>query len=440
MAEQTLTTEQLIREGVLIIGDGYRAKNSELSRTGLPFARAGNIDGGFHFSDADRFPESELRRVGNKVSFPGDIVFTSKGTVGRFAFVRETTERFVYSPQLCFWRTLKPRHLHPRFLYYWMQSEQFADQVDAVKGQTDMADYVSLTDQRRMKITVPDIDLQLDVARLLGAIDDKIELNRSTNRTLETMAQALFKSWFVDFDPVQAKRDGRQPFGMDVATAALFPDHFEDSALGPIPKGWPIVPFTSFVQLLSGGTPKTGKPEYWNGSIPWFSIVDTPSPGDVFVTRTEKTITDLALRESATRLLEVGTTIVTARGTVGNLALTGVPMAMNQSCYGLRGKQGFGNYFVYFSTAHAVDELKQMTGGSVFDTIIRTTFDAVSFPRPSIDVINAFETWVSDWMRLIRSNVDESRTLATLRDTLLPKLLSGEIRLREAECAVEAVV
>jgi type I restriction enzyme S subunit len=230
----------LIRDEKLVIGDGYRAKNSELAANGWPFARAGNINDGFRFEGADRFPEDNLSRVGNKVSQPGDVVFTSKGTVGRFAFVRKTTPRFVYSPQLCFWRSLDHKLIDPRYLFYWMFGREFFIQFKGVAGQTDMAEYVSLTDQRRMHITLPPLTEQRAIARILGTLDDKIELNRRMNETLEEMARALFKSWFVDFDPVHAKMEGRQPFGMDDEIAALFPDSFEDSALGEIPKGWKV--------------------------------------------------------------------------------------------------------------------------------------------------------------------------------------------------------
>ena len=195
----------LINQKVLVIGDGYRAKNSELSKAGLPFARAGNISNGFQFSDADCFPEDQLHKVGEKNSRPGDTVFTSKGTVGRFAFVRKDTPQFVYSPQLSFWRSLNESILHPRFLYYWMSSEEFYIQFKSVAGQTDMAEYVSLRDQRQMHITLPPLPEQRAIAHVLGTLDDKIELNRRMNETLEEMARSLFKSWFVDFDPVRAK-------------------------------------------------------------------------------------------------------------------------------------------------------------------------------------------------------------------------------------------
>ncbi len=166
--------EVLLREGALLINDGYRAKNSELSNTGIPFARAGNIDGGFHFEDADRVPAHTLAKVGLKRSLPGDVVFTSKGTVGRFAFVREGTPEFVYSPQLCYWRAGDVSRIHPRWLFYWMNGREFFLQFKGVAGQTDMAEYVSLRDQRAMKITLPPLAEQKAIAAVLGALDDKI--------------------------------------------------------------------------------------------------------------------------------------------------------------------------------------------------------------------------------------------------------------------------
>ena len=227
----------LIQDGVLAVGDGYRAKNSELSGSGLPFARAGNIADGFRFSAADRFPRNRLRKVGDKTSRPGDVVFTSKGTVGRFAFVRADTEHFVYSPQLCFWRSLDRRTLDPYFLYCWMRGPEFFGQFKGVAGQTDMAEYVSLSDQRRMFVTLPPLAEQRAIAHVLGTLDDKIELNRRMNATLEAMARALFKSWFVDFDPVRAKMASRDT-GLPKEIADLLPDRLVDSELGKIPKGW----------------------------------------------------------------------------------------------------------------------------------------------------------------------------------------------------------
>lgn len=177
-------TGELVEDGHLIIADGYRAKNVELGEGGLPFARAGNIDQGFQFDDADHLRTEQLPRAGYKISEPGDVVFTSKGSVGRFAFVREQTQRFVYSPQLCFWRVINKEQIEPQFLFFWMHGREFLDQLEALKAQTDMADYVSLRDQRAMEIALPPKAVQQHIVGTLGPLEDRIALNREMNRTL----------------------------------------------------------------------------------------------------------------------------------------------------------------------------------------------------------------------------------------------------------------
>jgi type I restriction enzyme S subunit len=286
-------------------------------------------------------------------------------------------------------------------------------------------------------LTLPPLEIQSEISGILGAIDDRITLLRETNTTLEAIAQALFKSWFVDFDPVHAKMQGRAPEGMDEATAALFPDSFEDSELGPVPKGWAMTSFRDSINVIGGGTPKTSVPEFWGGDIPWFSVVDAPNASDVFVVDTEKHITEAGLNGSSTKLLPAGTTIISARGTVGRLALTGCPMAMNQSCYGLRGKAG-DQYFTYFSTTRLVEQLKQRAHGSVFDTITQETFAGVSLGYPTNEVIQAFEQLVEPLLMRIRENLIQANSLASLRDALLPRLISGQLLLTTAVEQVNA--
>lgn len=246
-------TQKLIAQAKLLIGDGYRAKNSELTTSGMPFARAGNIDNGLHFDNADRFPEKDVQKVGEKVSQPGDVVFTSKGTVGRLALVRTNTPRFVYSPQLCYWRVLDRDVIDPCWLYYWMCGSEFIQQVAGMKGQTDMADYVSLTDQRRMEITLPPIHEQRAIAGVLGALDDKIEQNRRTAQALERLARAIFRAWFVDFEPVKAKAAGATAFpSMPQPVFDALPTRFVDSAIGAVPEGWEVKSITQVATFLNG--------------------------------------------------------------------------------------------------------------------------------------------------------------------------------------------
>ena len=293
------------------------------------------------------------------------------------------------------------------------------------------------TSLKAINIPLPSLAEQRAISHIISTLDDKIELNRKMNQTLEAMARAIFKSWFVDFDPVHAKAEGRD-LGLPPDLAALFSDRFEDSELGEIPKEWAPRPFSESVEIIGGGTPKTSVPDYWDGSIPWFSVVDAPNDGDIYVVNTEKKITQAGLDNSSTQLLPEGTTIISARGTVGKVALVGIPMAMNQSCYGLRGIES-GPSFTYFATRTLVALLKQHGHGSVFNTITRATLAGVTFVSPPKKILEAFEPVVAPMMRRIKSNVIESRILAALRDALLPKLLSGEIRVKATAKAAELI-
>lgn len=279
----------------------------------------------------------------------------------------------------------------------------------------------------------------LSLVALLEAIESRISLIGKTNATLEAIAQTLFKSWFVDFDPIRAKAEGREPEGMDAATAALFPSEFEDSELGPVPKGWRAGTPDDQFQILGGGTPKTSIEEYWGGDIPWFSVVDAPSPGQVFTLETAKSITALGLENCSARLLPAMTTIISARGTVGKVALTGVPMAMNQSCYALRPKATAGEYFVYFSTLRFVDQLQRIAHGAVFDTITRESFQRIDTTLPPDCLISAFGNACDPLMQRIRVNGQTAKSLAAIRDTLLPRLISGKLRLPDAEALIKDV-
>ncbi|OFZ68918.1 MAG: hypothetical protein A2V79_03775 [Betaproteobacteria bacterium RBG_16_56_24] len=324
------------------------------------------------------------------------------------------------------------------YIYWLLRTPSYREYCRAhAIGTTNL----SLARQDFLAFPVPrPKDQELIIVKTLDTLDDKIELNRRMNATLEAMARALFQSWFVDFDPVRAKLDGCKPAGLDAATSALFPAHFQDSSLGHIPQGWEVCPLADKIELLSGGTPKTGEPDYWDGDIPWFSVKDAPTETDVWVIHTEKSVTELGISNSAAQIFPEKTTIITARGTVGKLALTGTPMAMNQSCYGVRGIPGYGNYFTYYTLRAATAQLKQHTHGTVFDTITRQTFETLNciFAPPKLTA--AFDLTVEPLLEQIRANLQQSRTLATIRDALLPKLLSGELSVAKNSKLREGIV
>lgn len=425
-----------IRHGFAFKGEFFSDTHSSLQ-----LVTPGNfaIGGGFQLGKGKYYagpvPEDYVLK-------PGDLIVTmtdlskNADTLGYAAKVPTTSgTTWLHNQRVGLIRAKNEDRIDMGYMHYLMRSPSYRQLVvSTATGST-----VKHTSPDRIlafEFELPPIDEQKSIAGLLTTLDDRITLLRETNTLLEQIAQTIFKSWFVDFDPVRAKQEGRIPEGMDEETAALFPDSFEESELGRVPKGWAVEPFTETVDVIGGGTPKTSVAEYWSGSIPWYSVVDAPSSTDVFVIDTEKHITEEGLRKSSTKLLAAGTTIISARGTVGKLALTGREMTMNQSCYGLRGKVG-EHYFTYFNTYRIIETLKQRSHGSVFDTITKDTLTGVFVVYPKADLIRAFESLLSPLMERIKENLEQAQILADLRDTLLPRLISGKLRLPEAEEMME---
>ena len=421
------STGDLIAEGSLSIGDGYRAKNSELSTSGLPFARAGNIDGGFQFDEADRFPEQDLAKVGDKVSQPSDVVFTSKGTVGRLAFVRETTPRFVYAPQLCFWRSLTPDVIDARWLYYWMCGAEFTQQISGVKGQTDMADYVSLTDQRRMALTLPPTSIQRAIAGVLGALDDKIEQNRQTVRTLERLARAIFRAWFVDFEPVKAKAAGATSFpSMPQAVFDTLPTRFVDSEIGPVPEGWEVKPIATIATFLNGLALQKYPPRGDGEDLRVIKIAELRKGSAEGAAWANGDVAEQYV-------IGDGDLLFSWSGTLEAEFWFGGKGALNQHLFKVTSSH-FPSWFCFLWIRQhlpwfrAIASSKATTMGHIKRGHLQETPVVV----PPNEVFHEANEVIVPIYDLFGQLMIESRKLAAMRNVLLPKLLSGEVRVRVA--------
>ena len=320
------------------------------------------------------------------------------------------------------------------YFFYFLKSAAGQHLLSGITGGSAQPKF-NKTDLRSIEITFPDKRTQKAIAHILGTLDDKIELNQKMNQTLEEIAKAIFKSWFVDFDPVRAKAEGR-PTGLPPEISDLFPDELVDSEIGEIPRGWDVAPFSETFEFFSGGTPKTSVEEYWGGNVPWFSIADL-NASSPWVTETEKSITELGLSKCSAKLILSGTTIVTARGTVGKVALAGQDMAINQSCYAMAPTTGYPNTWLYLQTLALVERLRANAHGSVFDTITRKTFDQFSVLSATSEALKKFGDMTAPIFERMKTADLESKTLSELRDTLLPKLISGEIRVPDAEKFLE---
>lgn len=238
------------------------------------------------------------------------------------------------------------------------------------------------------------------------------------NTTLEQIGHAIFKHWFVDFEfPNEDGKPYRSSGGEMVETE-----------LGEVPEGWRVGSTLEIAELLSGGTPKTKTVEYWGGGIPWVSAKDVTNARGTFILDTEKTITRSGIEHSNTKLLPKNTTVVTARGTVGNYCILSRDMTINQTNYGLKAKSEGEDFFVFFSVSNLVSQMKMHSYGTVFDTITTKTFEDMKIPIPPESMIKSFDNKVSSIMNQVLYNLHESRNLAAVRDALLPKLMSGELR------------
>lgn len=429
------------RKGAIAIGPfGSRLKTDAYTESGVALIRGQNLTESKALSGEFVFVSDETARaLGNANVNPFDLVFPHRGNIGSVGIVPESAQRYALSTSLMK-ITLDREKVEPLFLYYFFRSSRGRAELLKNASQVGTPGIATpLTSLRACVVPVPPIEEQIAIAQFLSLLDDRIDLLRQSNATLESIGQALFKSWFIDFDPVRAKAEGREPEGMDAETAALFPNSFGDSALGEIPNGWRVTPFSETVNILGGGTPKTSVSEYWGGEIPWFSVVDAPAAGQVFTISTEKNVTALGVENSSTRVLPPWTTIISARGTVGKLAMTGSPMAMNQSCYGLSPKLRGAEVTVYLAAQRLVEDLKRLAHGGVFDTITRDTLASVHICGPDDRVRLALESRVRPLFERILANVAQMETLEGVRDSLLPRLISGKLRLSAASEQTEEV-
>lgn len=251
------------------------------------------------------------------------------------------------------------------------------------------------------------------------------------NATLESIARALFQSWFVDFDPVRAKLDppqADQPTALDPATAALFPDSFEDSELGHIPKGWNIQPVGEVVDCVGGGTPSTAEPKYWEGGTHhWTTPKDFSSLQAPVLLDTDRKLTDAGIAKISSGLLPAGTLLLSSRAPVGYLAIAAMPVAINQGFIALKCNERASNFFMLNWCQKNMAEIEGRATGTTFAEISKQNFRPIPVVLPPKELMAAFTAKVASIYAQITANLHQSRTLATLRDTLLPKLLSGEL-------------
>jgi len=401
----------------VLITDGKHGDCQNEDGSGFYFISCKDVkDGWIDYSNARQITENDFRDTHRRTRLEAnDIVITNSGTIGRMALIPNNpkTHRTTFQKSVAIIKPDKDKVM-PIWLYYYLIDNKNA--LIAYAGGTAQKNLL-LRDMRAFSIDVSPLNIQRTIAAILSAYDDLIENNLRRIKILEEMAQNLYREWFVNF---------------------RFPGHekvrFVDSPLGKIPEGWSIVAFTEIADVLSGGTPKTTISEYWGGHISFFAPKDTPSY--YYVTETEKTITELGLKKCNSQLYPPETVFITARGTVGNVVLTADDMAMNQSCYALRGKEKIGQKYLYMLMLNQVEYLKKNTGGATFSTIIVDTFQRMQIIKPPNIIIGEFESLINPLFKQMINMINRNANLRQTRDLLLPKLISGEVAVSELDIKV----
>ena len=405
---------------------------------GVPMVRVTNFSGhSLSLGEVMRISpaiESKYERTRLRA---GDVLITVVGSVGQVAIV---------PPELADWNIARAvalvRPKSPdlsRWIAYFLRSP-VAQHRMGIAANTTVQTTVNLKDLRTLVIPMPAPSDRSRICNLLGALDDRIDNLRQTNATLEAIAQALFKSWFVDFDPVRAKAEGREPEGMDAVTAALFPSEFEDSELGPIPKGWRVDEVGSAVACLGGATPSTKDERFWNdGTHHWVTPKDLSGLQAPILTSTERRITDAGIARISSGLLPIGTLLMSSRAPIGYLAIAAIPTAINQGFIAMPpGGELPPNYLLFWAREN-MESIKQKANGSTFMEISKAAFRPIKVVVPNADVLAAFSATVEPIIRRIELNELHKSSLAETRDTLLPRLISGKLSLPAAELLGEVV-
>ena len=398
-----------VKEPYSFVGGPFGSKltTRDYVESGIPVIRGSNMNNGRYIDMADFVfvTESKVREdLSSNLAKPGDLIFTQRGTLGQVAIIPSDgiSDRYVVS-QSQMKLTVDKAKANGLFLYYFFSSREATERILSYVSSSGVP-HINLTVMRNFEVPVPPIETQRGIARTLSAYDDLIENNRRRIQLLEQAARLLYKEWFVHL---------------------RFPGHEYARIIDGVPDGWEKKTAFEVMDVLSGGTPKTTNPSFWEGDIPFFTPKDVTD--FAYSHDTEKSITEAGLKNCNSNLYPKDTVFITARGTVGKINLAQRPMAMNQSCYALVAHSPLTQQYLYFALVDGVEQFRSRAVGSVFDAIVRDTFKQISFVVPEEKLISVFMEQVSAMLTQIDNLSEQVRSLRKARDFLLPKLMSGEV-------------
>ena len=366
------------------------------------------------YDTEERITETGLEESNTKLLPKDTIVITARGTVGAMAMLSED----MAFNQSCYGLISKDG-IDSDYLFYALKAS--LSKISSVSYGT-VFDTITMKSFDSIEIPVPSIEEQKRIAHILGTLDDKIELNQRMNETLEAIARAIFKSWFVDFDPVKAKMAG-ESYPLPDEIMALFPDELVESELGLIPKGWEVGKLEDLAEKVeNGGTPKKSEPLFWTkGDIPWLTSGEVRQN---LISSTDNFITELGLKNSSAKIWGPGTTIVALYGaTAGEVTMSNIKLTANQACCGLSPKENC-QYYLYLTASRATDLLANQARGSAQQNLSQGIVKNFKCIIPSPDTLIKFKNLINPIYEKISIILEEIAILIKLRDTLLENLIS----------------
>ena len=377
----------------------------------------------------DKVPSRARRKVQ-----PGDIVYSMvRPNQRHFGIIKDPPENFLASTGFAVLRG-KEDIADTGFLYWYLAQDHIVEHLHTIAEHSTSA-YPSIrpADLEQLELRLPPMGEQRRIAGVLGCLDDKIELNRRMAETLEQMARALFRSWFVDYEPVRAKQEGRwspeQSLpGLPAHLYDSFPDRLAPSPLGPIPAGWQVAALGDVVELVGGGTPSTKRAEFWDGGEHcWATPRDLAALTSPVLLDTERKITDAGLARISSGLLPEGTLLMSSRAPIGYLAIASVPVAINQGFIAITAQEGMSNLFMLYWCRMFHEQIMTYANGSTFLEISKANFRQIPLAVPDAAVVESFDRVVRATTEQIAARARESQCIAAQRDVLLQRLISSPI-------------
>lgn len=358
----------------------------------------------------------------------GDLLFarrslTAEGA-GKCCIVLEVNEPTTFESSLIRARP-DPSKASPLFLFYYFNSPLGKHAIGTILRQVAVSG-ITGSDLSALEVSIPKLSTQSRIAEILGAIDDKIDLNRKQATNLESTARTLFRSWFVDFHPVRHKAAGGQST-LPREIADQFPDSFVESPIGNIPTGWPLSAVERLATIAGGGTPSTKEPDFWDGDNFWATPKDLAKLTAPILLTTERSITDSGLNHLSCGLLPKGTVLMSSRAPIGYIAIAAAPMAVNQGIIAMIPDKGVAASYLFLWCQSSQEQILARANGSTFQEISKKNFRSIPVSVPPSAIRDAFDRLVEPIFQQLENLTVSVRSLTESRDELLPRLMSGEI-------------